>query len=219
VATGHINTRIFISYFDDAFPRHCRYWPSEHIPNLSGVSMLLDLLDTTLDLPLKSKVVTQPYLDFLTHQYQLSHNGVHGIEHWLRVLINGRLITEQSGADIEVVEHFALIHDVQRQDEYRDIQHGNRAADLAASLMGDWIHLNSTQMYQLTEACRYHSMGRLSKDVTIQTCWDADRLDLGRVGERPNPTYLGTKAARDPEFIKAALLRSKNRFVNYQFAK
>ena len=62
-------------------------------------------------------------------------------------------------------------------------------------------------------------MGRLSKDATIQTCWDADRLDLGRVGERPNPTYLGTKAARDPEFIKSALLRSKNRFVSYQFAE
>ena len=74
-------------------------------------------------------------------------------------------------------------------------------------------------MYQLTEACRYHSMGRLSKDVTIQTCWDADRLDLGRVGERPNPTYLGNKVSRDNEFIKEALLRSKNRFVNYQFVR
>ena len=62
-------------------------------------------------------------------------------------------------------------------------------------------------------------MGRLSRDVTIQACWDADRLDLGRVGERPNPTYLGTKAARDPEFIKEALLRSKNRFANYLFTE
>ena len=181
--------------------------------------MPIDLLERTLKLPVKSKIITQPYVDFLAHQYQLSHNGVHGIEHWLRVLINGRLIAAQSGADIEVVEHFALLHDVHRRDEYRDIQHGNRAADFAASLLGDWIHLNSTQMYQLTEACRYHSMGRLSKDVTIQTCWDADRVDLGRVGERPNPTYLGTKPARDPEFIKAALLRSKNRFANYLFTE
>jgi uncharacterized protein len=219
VANGHINNRIFIFNFDDAFLWHCGYWRWGYVPSLSGVSMLLDLLDRTLEFPSKSKVVTQPYLDFLTHQYQLSHNGMHGIEHWLRVLINGRLLAAQSGADIEVVEHFALLHDAQRQDEYRDIQHGGRAADFAASMMGDWVHLNSTQMYQLSEACRYHSMGRLSKDITIQTCWDADRLDLGRVGERPNPTYLGNKAARDKEFIKAALLRSKNRFVNYQFAR
>ena len=219
MANGHVNTRFFVLYFNDACLWHYGCWRWGYIPSMSGVSMLLDLLERTLELPSKSTVVTQPYIDFLTHQYQLSHNGVHGIEHWLRVLVNGRLIAEQSGADIEVVEHFALLHDVQRLDEYRDIQHGNRAADFAASLIGDWIHLNSIQMYQLTEACRYHSMGRLSKDATIQTCWDADRLDLGRVGERPNPTYLGTKAARDPEFIKSALLRSKNRFVSYQFAE
>ena len=86
---------------------------------------------------------------------------MHDIEHWLRVLINGRLIAAQSGADIEVVEHFALLHDVQRKDEYRDMQHGNRAADFAASIIGDWVLLNSTQMYQLTEACRYHSTVRM----------------------------------------------------------
>ena len=62
-------------------------------------------------------------------------------------------------------------------------------------------------------------MGRLTHDITIQTCWDADRLDLGRIGIRPNPTYLGTKVARDPTFLEAALIRSKQRFVNYQFNK
>ena len=116
-----------------------------------------DLLDRTLKMLSKSKVVTQPYLDFLTHQYQISYNGIHGIEYWLRVPINGQFIAAQSGVDIEVVEHFALQHDVHRQDEYRDIRHGNRAVDFASSLLGDWIHLNSTQMYQLTKACRYYS--------------------------------------------------------------
>ena len=71
--------------------------------------MPIDLLERTLELPVKSKIVTQPYVDFLTHQYQLSHNGAHGIEHWFRVLMNGRLIAEQTGADIEVIEHFALL--------------------------------------------------------------------------------------------------------------
>jgi len=65
--------------------------------------MLLDLLDKTLDLPKKSKVITQPYIDFLAHQYKLSHNGYHGIEHWLRVLINGRLIAAETGADLELL--------------------------------------------------------------------------------------------------------------------
>jgi uncharacterized protein len=91
-------------------------------------------------------VVTQPYVDFLTHQYQLSHNRAHGIEHWLRVLINGRLIARKTGADLAVVEHFALLHDVKRHDENRDLDHGARAAEFANNLAGDWIQLDRAQL-------------------------------------------------------------------------
>ena len=179
--------------------------------------MLLDLFEKTLKLPLKSKVVTQPYVDFLASKYQLNHNGFHGIEHWFRVLINARIIAAEVGADIDVVEHFSLLHDVMRKDEKLEILHGNRSAEFVVSLSGSWMQLNSVQMQQLTEACRDHSMGRLSKDVTIQVCWDADRLDLGRVGNMPNHTYLATKIARDPKFLKKAIERSKHGFVNYDF--
>ena len=134
--------------------------------------MPVDLLERTLELPEKSTVVTQPYVDFLTHQYQLTHNGAHGIEHWLRVLINGRLIARKTGADLAVVEHFALLHDVKRYDEGRDIDHGGRAAEFANNLAGDWVHLDRAQLLKLTEAIRCHSHGRLSRDPTIQACWD-----------------------------------------------
>ena len=153
----------------------------------------------------------------MASQYQLNHNGHHGIEHWFRVVINGRLIAAEVGADIEVVEHFALLHDVMRKDGKLDILHGNRSAEFALSLSGDWIQLNRVQMQQLTEACRDHSMGRLSKDLTIQVCWDADRLDLGRLDNKPNHTYVATKIARDPKFMKKAIERSKRRFVKYDF--
>lgn len=181
--------------------------------------MLFDLLDRTLELPIKSEIVTQPYVDFLAHQYRLSHNGFHGIEHWLRVLINGRLIASRAGADIEVVEHFALLHDVMREDEDTDIQRGNRAAAFVKLVAGDWVHLNPDQLDQLVEACRYHSMRRLTHDVTIQTFWDADRLDLGRVGKRPHPTYLDTNVAREPSFLEAAYKRSTQRFSKQTYAR
>ena len=106
-----------------------------------------------------------------------------------------------------------------REDEDTDIQHGNRAADFVKLIAGDWIHLNSDQLDQLVEACRYHSMGRLTHDVTIQTCWDADRLDLGRVGKRPHPTYLGAKVAREPNFLEAAYKRSTQRFSKQTYAR
>ena len=184
---------------------------------MQRAGVLLDLFDRTLELPFKSKIVTQPYVDFLAHQYKLSHNGHHGIEHWLRVLINGRLIAKKTGADVEVIEHFALLHDVMRENEQLDPPYGQRASEFAAHLWGDWVHHSERQMQLLREACRSHCVGRLSSDATIQACWDADRLDLARVGVRPNPTYLGHKVSRDPEFIKRAVKRSRQRFVNYTF--
>ena len=181
--------------------------------------MFVDFFTETLILPRKSKIVSQPYLDFLASRFKLSHNGFHGLEHWLRVLINGRLISNVTGADPEVVEHFALLHDVMREDENDDMYHGSRSASLVQALAGDWIHLKQHQLEQLIEACRYQSMGRLTHDVTVQACWDADRLDLGRVGTKPNPTYLGTKIARDPAFLEAAYKRSLKRFVRYEFSR
>jgi uncharacterized protein len=48
----------------------------------------------------------------------------------------------------------------------------------------------------------------LQGDVTVQTCWDADRLDLGRVGIRPVASRLCTPAARAPDVIAWAYARS-----------
>ena len=53
-----------------------------------------------------------------------------------------------------------------------------------------------------------HSDGHTLADVTAMTCWDADRLDLGRVGIRPHPQRLCNEMARHPEFISTAYLRS-----------
>lgn len=37
-------------------------------------------------------------------------------------------------------------------------------------------------------ACRDHEFGRTSSDPTIGSCWDANRLDLDRVGVDTNPS-------------------------------
>ncbi|NBQ41773.1 MAG: hypothetical protein EBU23_04210 [Mycobacteriaceae bacterium] len=58
------------------------------------------------------------------------------------------------------------------------------------------MHLEDAAFEQLFEACRYHTEGEFSNDVTIQACWDADRLDLGRVWIVPDPKRLGSDAAR-----------------------
>ena len=180
--------------------------------------MLFETLERTLKFPEPSPIVKQNYIDFLAGTFQLSHNGHHGLEHWMRVLINGRLLAESNGADIEVVEHFALIHDVMRENENMDLHHGPRAAELVKMLAGSWIKLEAHQLHLLIEACMYHSVGRIDRDITIQTCWDADRLDLPRVGTEPKLAYLGSSLARDKEFIEAAKIRSQSRFVEEGFS-
>ena len=127
----------------------------------------------------------------------LPATGCHGVVHWARVLENGLRIAEANGADAEVVALFALFHDSRRVSEYSDNGHGLRGARLAKSLRGRLIHLDDGRFSLLHEACRLHTDGIVHGDPTLQACWDADRLDLGRVGIKPNPHRLCTDAARD----------------------
>ena len=129
--------------------------------------------------------------------YALPMYGYHGVVHWARVLENGLRISELNGADREVVTLFAMFHDSRRVNEYRDDDHGLRGAELARSLRGNLVHLDDNRFDTLFEACRLHTDGLISRDPALQACWDADRLDLGRVGITPVADRLCTEVARD----------------------
>jgi uncharacterized protein len=126
----------------------------------------------------------------LRRTFRLDWTGIHGAPHWARVRHCGLMLSNLSGADLLVVELFAFLHDSHRQNDFRDPQHGGRAADYALSLNGSYFLLNRLQMDKLHYAISAHSDGEVHDDVTIQTCWDADRLDLWRVGKTPDPKYL-----------------------------
>ncbi len=129
--------------------------------------------------------------------YSLPPTGYHGVVHWARVLENGLRVAESNGADIEVVTLFALFHDSRRINEHRDHGHGQRGGDFARSLRGTLVHLDDERFELLYTACELHTDGHTTGDPTILACWDADRLDLGRVGITPRPNRLCTDAARD----------------------
>lgn len=128
--------------------------------------------------------------------YALPRYGIHGVVHWARVQENGLKVAELHGADAEVVRLFALFHDSRRVNEGWDEGHGQRGGDLAHTLRGTLIHLSDSQFELLYEACRLHTDGHTNGDITLQTCWDADRLDLGRVGITPVSSRLCTDGAR-----------------------
>lgn len=135
--------------------------------------------------------------DWALSQFVLGPDTKHGIVHWKTVMRHGSRLAElTSGADILVVRLFAVIHDCRRVSEGKDPLHGSRAAEAAAGIRGDLLFLNDRQFELLMEACRYHTNGHISEDPTIGCCWDADRLDLTRVGMRPKMEFLSTAAAR-----------------------
>jgi uncharacterized protein len=147
----------------------------------------------------------------LKAEFRLDWGGIHGVPHWARVRHNGLLLARETGARADVVECFALLHDSQRFHDGSDRGHGARAASFVRHIQGEWLSLDGEGLELLAYACEFHSAGLLDADVTVQTCWDADRLDLGRVGIRPDPNRLCTAAARDARMLEAAYARSLER--------
>ena len=85
-----------------------------------------------------------------------------------------------------MVELFAFFHDSCRANEYTDQDHGRRGADLAVKPQGRLFDASSD--------------GFTKTDIGVQTCSDADRLDLGRVGIEHHPKYLCAEVAKEVNY-------------------
>jgi uncharacterized protein len=146
----------------------------------------------------------------LRQTFQLDWHGIHGAPHWARVQHNGLRLAEDLDVDRQVVSLFAFLHDHRRVADRREWGHGLRAAAEIAGLNQRLeLGLTAQQVQLLEVACAGHSDGQLDGDLTVQVCWDADRLDLGRVFTRPRPERLCTEVARQPEVIAWAWQRSR----------
>jgi uncharacterized protein len=154
-------------------------------------------------------MVPQDLVDMVHTGYALHLDGIHGRAHWARVRANGLRLAEQTGANPEVIELFALLHDSKRQNDGRDPNHGARAAQFAEGLRGSLLTLADSEFELLRFACEFHTNGLTEAGITVQTCWDADRLDLGRIGIRPDPRRLCTDAARESTMIEWAYRQSR----------
>ena len=134
-----------------------------------------------------------------TREYVLAHinvGGFHGIDHWDRVYQNGqKLITPKVNS--LVVGLFAYLHDSCRYDDGEDLEHGPRAADYIDTLRDTLLKdVSDENIYLLKEACRLHTVSERTGNPTIDACFDADRLDLDRVGIIPDPARLATEKGK-----------------------
>jgi len=158
-------------------------------------------------------MITRDLIQTILVEYALPQNSIHGLTHWARVLEYGRILAESTGADKKTVELFAIFHDSKRVSDGRDTGHGKRGADFAASLRGTCISLADEDFDNLYFACAHHTDGLTDAVITIQTCWDADRLDLPRAGIRIKPNQLCTQAAKERKLIEWATKRAVQNVV------
>jgi uncharacterized protein len=135
--------------------------------------------------------------EYVMSIFKCGAHSIHGPSHWQRVDAFGLDIAESSGADLTVVRLFALLHDSCRQDDGADLDHGPRAAEMLDRIVPTVFAIDPGRFELLKEAIRLHTTGQTTSEPTIGTCWDADRLDIGRVGMTPSANYMSTKAGKD----------------------
>ncbi len=148
--------------------------------------------------------------------------GLHGLAHWWRVRHNGLLVADAMGASARVVTLFAIFHDSHRNDDGADRQHGPRAAAWLARVRrgqdadccvvtSDTIGaLADGEFAALATACELHTSAARHDDPTVAACFVADRLDLSRVGFRPDPRRMpSAPKLLDAAFIDAAMDRER----------
>jgi uncharacterized protein len=135
-----------------------------------------------------------------TREYVLTHvkvGGVHGIDHWDRVYENGQELVTPKVKPL-VVGLFAYLHDSCRVNDGEDVGHGPRAAEFISTLRDNLLKdVSDGDIQLLRTACRLHTGTVSTGNPTIDACFDADRLDLWRVGVIPDPTRMATEKGKE----------------------
>ena len=150
------------------------------------------------------EIIQLPILPDILEIKEFASNGwelgeTHGLSHWQRVERNGIILSTENGAirqdvNIKVVRFFAYLHDKCRLNDWADLEHGVRSADMLPTIRDTILKdFTDEEVALLEKACRYHTTEHRTGIPTVDVCFDADRLDLGRVGIVPNPKLMATE--------------------------
>lgn len=151
----------------------------------------------TIQIPLFTNTEIEEVRDFALSGWTLGE--IHGLSHWQRVERNGITLSMVNGQirddiNIKVVRFFAYLHDKCRLNDWADLEHGVRAADMLVTIRDTILKdFTDEEVSLLEKACRYHTTELRTGIPTVDVCFDADRLDLCRVGITPNPKLMVSK--------------------------
>jgi uncharacterized protein len=145
----------------------------------------------------QNPIIVQTLIDRVLSDRPTRSEGIHGLSHWIRVERNGLYLAAREAADSAIVSLFALFHDSRRINDATDPEHGARAARLAEDCFAEGLlPIAADQLEILAFSCENHTDVLHTHDTTVGCCWDADRLDLTRIGIRPDSRFLNTPTAK-----------------------
>ena len=121
--------------------------------------------------------------------------GLHGLNHVKRVVENAKTIAKN-----ECPNHYddivmgAYLHDIGRVNDNGGNEHALQGFEISKQLLAKyWPHLDHRK---ILTAIKEHADSLITDDPLIGSIWDADRLDLTRLGIKINPELLSTKTAK-----------------------
>ena len=151
-------------------------------------------------------------------RFRLDLRGPHGLPHWARVYENAMQIADimkMDDEDRQVLALFAVLHDSERVTDGPDPDHGERSAQIAEEMRGTYFQMSDKHFAFLHKACAYHNKPVTCTDPVVQTCWDADRLDLGRLNIRIDTSFLSRNTGQNHALIEAADQRGRSQAENH----
>lgn len=129
---------------------------------------------------------------------QFHDSFYHGEDHWRGVADQALWLAESLSwgrTERVFLYAFGAAHDCRRENDDRDPEHGQRAADWL--VQERWAHRLGIPHLEglLYDSLVRHDQGFTTTTSLTGACWDADRSLLERVGIVPNPRYFSTVPA------------------------
>ena len=112
-------------------------------------------------------VLIEGLREFAIKHTKMNVNSIHGVSHWDRVAKNADSL-KTCDVDVLVVKAFAYVHEVERENENDDPQHGLRAAKQVDEIHSTVLEfLTEKEIQQLKEACELHTTTLRTEDATV----------------------------------------------------
>ncbi len=130
----------------------------------------------------------------------------HGWDHVDRVREWALKIAQaESYPDRDLIEATALLHDIARDDQKEDHNHGLAGAEMAKNFLIENQLFSPPQIAEICQAIRYHNTYRGGSGKLLEILKDADRLDLlGATGILRGATHNYSKPLYDPQNVRGA---------------